>query len=120
VIAHDVGSGFGPKGTVYPEEVLVGFAAWRLGRPVRWTATRSEDLFTTVMAHGKRFDMELAATTDGSLRALRGRLVHDIGAYAASGAGQPEIMVPHMISPYRLPAVEIDVKVVYTNIHRRP
>ncbi|MBJ7600856.1 xanthine dehydrogenase family protein molybdopterin-binding subunit [Candidatus Nephthysia bennettiae] len=115
VRAEDVGGGFGPKGTVYPEEVLVAFAAVQLGRPVRWTATRSEDTATTVHAHGTVMELELAAGPDGRLRGLRGMLAHDAGAYTISGAAQPEIIVPHMISAYVLPAIGIDVRVVLTN-----
>ena len=54
VLAEDVGGGFGPKATSYPEEILVALAALRLQKPVRWTATRSEDTTTTVHAHGSR------------------------------------------------------------------
>lgn len=115
VRAEDVGGGFGPKGTVYPEEVLVAFAARELGRPVRWTATRSEDTATTVHAHGTVMELELAAGPDGRLRGLRGRLAHDAGAYTISGAGQPDIIVPHMVSAYVIPAVRIDAQVVLTN-----
>jgi carbon-monoxide dehydrogenase large subunit len=115
VRAEDVGGGFGPKGTIYPEEVLVAFAALQLGRPVRWTATRSEDTTTTVHAHGTIMDLELASGPDGRLRGLRGRLAHDVGAYTISGAGQPDIIVPHMISAYVVPAMGVDVRIVLTN-----
>jgi aerobic carbon-monoxide dehydrogenase large subunit len=115
VVAEDVGGGFGPKGTVYAEEILVAFAALQLRRPVRWTATRSEDTATTVHAHGTLMELEVAAGADGHLRALRGRLAHDVGAYTSSGPAQPDIIVPHMISSYVLPAMEIDVRVVLTN-----
>ncbi|MDQ6790303.1 MAG: xanthine dehydrogenase family protein molybdopterin-binding subunit [Candidatus Dormibacteraeota bacterium] len=115
VRAEDVGGGFGPKGTIYPEEVLVAFAALQLGRPVRWTATRSEDTTTTVHAHGTVMDLELASGPDGRLRGLRGRLAHDVGAYTISGAGQPDIIVPHMISAYVVPAMGVDVRIVLSN-----
>jgi carbon-monoxide dehydrogenase large subunit len=115
VLAEDVGGGFGPKAAVYPEEVLAAFATVQLGRPVRWTATRSEDTATTVQGHGSIFELELAAGPDGRLRALRGRFTHDLGAYTGSGAGQPDIIVPHMISAYLLPALRIQVRLVHTN-----
>ena len=115
VRAEDVGGGFGPKGTVYPEEILVAFAARELRRPVRWTATRSEDTATTVHAHGTLMDLEIAAGPDGRLRGLRGKLAHDVGAYTASGPGQPDIIVPHMISAYVLPAMRVDARIVLTN-----
>jgi carbon-monoxide dehydrogenase large subunit len=115
VLAEDVGGGFGPKATVYAEEVLVAFAALRLKRPVRWTATRSEDTATTGHAHGTVMELELGAGPDGRLRGLRGRMLHDAGAYTISGAAQPDIIVSHMISAYVLPAMRIDVRVILTN-----
>lgn len=115
VLAHDVGGGFGPKGTVYGEEVLAAVLARMLGRPVTWTASRSEDTATTVQAHGARFEVELAAEADGRLRGLRGRLVHDIGAYPGPGNGQPDIIVPHLMSAYVLPALAMKVQIVLTN-----
>ena len=98
VLAEDVGGGFGAKGSVFAEEVLTAVAAWRLKKPVTWTATRSEDGATTAQAHGSVMELELAASSDGKLRGLRGRLIHDIGAYAGSGAGQPGIIISHMLS----------------------
>src|SRR4029077_418938 len=56
-----------------------------------------------------------AATSDGKLRGLRGRLLHDIGAYAGSGTGQPNIILGHMISAYVLPAMHIECQLVYPN-----
>ena len=115
VLAEDVGGGFGAKGSPFPEELLTAIAAWRLKRPVTWTATRSEDGATTAQAHGSTMELELAAGKDGKLRGLRGRLVHDIGAYAGSGSGQPGIIIGHMLSAYVLPAMHVDGVLVYTN-----
>ena len=115
VLAHDVGGGFGPKGTVYGEEVLVAVAARLLEGPVTWTATRSEDTATTVHAHGTRIEIELAAEADGKLRGLRGHVIHDLGAYPSAGSGQIDIIVPHMLSAYVLPALSVRADVVFTN-----
>lgn len=115
VLAEDVGGGFGPKGCVYPEEILTAYAAHRLQRAVRWTAGRSEDTATTVHAHGPLMELELAASPDGKLRALRGKLWHDIGAYPSAGTGQPDIIVPHLISAYVLPALKVETRLVFTN-----
>ncbi len=115
VRAEDVGGGFGPKATVYPEDVVVALAAQRLQRPVRWVATRSEDTATTVHAHGTVMELELAAGPDGRLRGLRGTLTHDGGAYTTSGAAQPDIIIPHMVSAYVLPAFGVEYRVVCTN-----
>jgi len=115
VLAEDVGGGFGAKGSPFPEEVLTALAAFRLRRPVRWVATRSEDGATTAQGHGTVLELELASAPDGKLRGLRGRVIHDIGAYSASGAGQPGIIIPHLISAYVLPAMDIEADLVYTN-----
>jgi len=115
VLAEDVGGGFGAKGSAFPEEVLTALAAWRLKRPVRWVASRSEDGATTAQGHGSVIEVELAADPDGKLRGLRGRLIHDVGAYSGSGAGQPGIIVPHMISAYVVPAMDVEHQLVYTN-----
>ena len=115
VLAEDVGGGFGAKGSVYAEEVLCALAARRLQRPVTWTATRSEDGATTAHGHGAAIELEIAAGPDGKLRGLRGRLIHDVGAYAGSGTGQPAIIVGHMLSAYVLPAMDVESLLVYTN-----
>lgn len=115
VLAEDVGGGFGPKATFYPEDVLTAFAALQLKRPVRWVATRSEDTQTTVHAHGDLIDVELAAEQDGRLRGLRGEMWHDVGAYPAAGPGQPGIIIAHLLSAYRLPALKMDAHLVHTN-----
>jgi carbon-monoxide dehydrogenase large subunit len=115
VLAEDVGGGFGAKGSPFPEEVLTALAAWRLKRPVQWIATRSEDGATTSQGHGSVIELEIASGREGKLRGLRGRLIHDIGAYAGSGAYQPDVIVPHMMSAYVLPAMHIESEIVYTN-----
>ncbi len=115
VLAEDVGGGFGAKGSVFPEEVLTALAAWRLKRPVRWVATRSEDGATTAQGHGSVIELELSSDSDGKLRGLRGRLIHDVGAYAGSATGQPGIIIGHMISAYVLPAMDVEHQLLYTN-----
>lgn len=115
VLAEDVGGGFGAKGSVFAEEIITALAARRLKRPAKWVASRSEDGATTAQGHGSVFELEIAADRDGKLRGLRGKLTHDIGAYAGSGAYQPDNIVPHLLSAYVLPAMHIDAEIVYTN-----
>ena len=115
VVAEDVGGGFGAKGSAFPEEVLTALAAHRLKRPARWIASRSEDGATTAQGHGSVIEVEIACSSDGKLRGLRGRLLHDLGAYAGSGAGQPDIIVAHMLSAYVMPAMNVETQLVYTN-----
>jgi len=115
ILAEDVGGGFGAKGSPFPEEVLVAFVAHRLKRPAKWIASRSEDGATTAQAHGSLIDIELASDREGKLRGMRGRLLHDMGAYTASGSSQPDIIVSHMLSAYVVPAMEFESQVVFTN-----
>ena len=113
--AADVGGGFGPKGRRCPEDLLVAWVALHLGRPVRWTAARTEDSAASVQAHGSIFELELAADPDGTLRGLRGILWHDIGAYASIGALLPGSIFRNMLCTYRLPAAALQIRDVFTN-----
>jgi carbon-monoxide dehydrogenase large subunit len=115
VLAPDVGGAFGAKGQVYPEEILMPALARRLGRPVRWVATRTEDTQATGQSHGDLAEAELAANADGTLRGLRVRLLHDVGAYGGPGLGQSDNILGHVISAYHLPALDAESTVVYTN-----
>jgi aerobic carbon-monoxide dehydrogenase large subunit len=115
VMAEDVGGGFGAKGMPFAEEVVTAATARKLKRPAQWVATRSEDGATTAQAHGSVIDLEIASDRNGKLRGIRGRLTHDLGAYAGSGAGQPDIILMHMMSAYVLPAMDVEAQLVYTN-----
>ncbi|NUK57133.1 xanthine dehydrogenase family protein molybdopterin-binding subunit [Streptomyces lunaelactis] len=81
VVAPDVGGGFGSKLQVYPEEAVALAVARRLGRPVKWTESRSEGYQATHHGRGQIQDIELAATRDGKLLGLRVDLLADMGAY---------------------------------------
>src|SRR5437870_2404527 len=115
VVAEDVGGGFGAKGSAFPEEILTALAAWRLKRPAQWVASRSEDGSTTAQRHGSVIEVEVEAERDGELRGIGGRLLHDLGAYSGSGAGQPDLIVSHMLSAYIVPAMSMDTQLIYTN-----
>jgi CO/xanthine dehydrogenase Mo-binding subunit len=115
VLAEDVGGGFGAKGMPYAEEALVPAAARRVGRPVRWIGARSEDTATTAQSHGGVLDLDLAATASGELLGLRVRLLHDIGAHSGPGAEQGDNVLSHLVCAYRLPALDAEVRQVYTN-----
>ena len=81
VIAPDVGGGFGSKLNVYAEEALALVVARRLGRPVKWTETRSEGYTSTIHGRDVWQEIELAATADGKITAVRVRLTAAMGAY---------------------------------------
>ena len=81
VVAPDVGGGFGSKLNVYAEEVLALVVAKRLGRPIKWTESRSEGYQTTTHGRDQIQDIEIAADRDGPIRGLRVDLKADMGAY---------------------------------------
>jgi aerobic carbon-monoxide dehydrogenase large subunit len=81
VIAPDVGGGFGSKLNVYAEEALALAVARRLGRPVKWTEGRTEGYVSTIHGRDQVQEIELAATADGTITAVRVRLLCAMGAY---------------------------------------
>lgn len=114
VIAPEVGGGFGAKLSVYPEELLVPWAAMRLGRPVKWIEDRSENLQATTHGRDQIHDAELAVNADGTLRGLRVTLTADLGAYPM-GVEIPRLTRRLMSGCYGLPALQVDIRSVYTN-----
>ena len=80
VIAPDVGGAFGVKQSFYPEDVLVSWLAIRLGRPVRFIEDRSEHFVATTHAREETIEIEGAVRDDGTIEALRIKVVHDVGA----------------------------------------
>ena len=117
VVTEDVGGGFGPKFPVYPETVLVGWAARRLGRPVRWTAERSEHFSADAQARDLDATLELALDGEGRFLALRVDAVAGLGAYLSSLAAiVPTTGLARVISGlYRIPAIAVRVRCAYTN-----
>src|SRR6185437_13380030 len=80
VVAADVGGGFGGKGSLYPEEIFVCAAARLLGRSVKWTSDRMEDLMSTSQAFDEVVDAELGLDAEGHALALRADVIGDVGA----------------------------------------
>jgi aerobic carbon-monoxide dehydrogenase large subunit len=116
VVAPDVGGGFGTKIMLfYPEEILVPYAAIRLGRPVKWTEDRREHLIAANQERGQRHDVEVAVDGDGRILALRDRFVHDAGAYTPYGLVVPLITSTQLPGPYRLRNYAVEFEVIYTN-----
>jgi len=114
VIAPEVGGGFGAKLSVYPEELLVPWAAMRMGRPVKWIEDRSEHLQATTHGRDQVHHAELAVNADGTLRGLRVGLTADLGAYPM-GVALPRLTRRLLSGCYRLPALQVDIRSVYTN-----
>ncbi|WP_333734409.1 xanthine dehydrogenase family protein molybdopterin-binding subunit [Streptomyces sp. IBSBF 3010] len=115
VIAADVGGGFGQKGILYVEELLVPYAALLLGRPVLWREDRNENLTASSHAREQIHLIELAADADGHLVGVRDRITVNFGAYNMTGLVVPYNSLCHLLGPYRVPHVDIDVTGVLTN-----
>jgi carbon-monoxide dehydrogenase large subunit len=116
VIAPDVGGGFGPKGNVYPEEFAIALAALTIGRPVKWIEDRSEHFVATTQQRDQVWTLDVAFTQQGRMLAVRGRCIHDNGAYAPYGLILPATALASFPGPYALEAVEIAIDVVLTNL----
>jgi carbon-monoxide dehydrogenase large subunit len=114
VIAPDVGGGFGGKG-LDVEDLLIGALARATGRPVRWTETRSEHMVS--MHHGRAqwIDFEMGGDRDGTVKALRLKILQDAGAYPSIGAFLANLTVMMSSGVYAIPKIEIDVTAVVTN-----
>jgi carbon-monoxide dehydrogenase large subunit len=115
VVAPDVGGGFGAKFVMYPEEVAVATAALKLRCPVKWVEDRREHFLSAIQERDQYWDLEVAFDDDGCLFGVRGRMIHDGGAYTPQGINLPFNASTALPGPYMLPAYELDVQVVETN-----
>jgi len=116
VVAPFVGGGFGPKIMMfYPEEVLVPWAAMRLGRSVKWTEDRQENFFATTQERGQIHDAELAVTKQGMILGVKDVFLHDTGAYDPYGLTVPINSQCTLLGPYDIPSYESEFTAVFTN-----
>jgi carbon-monoxide dehydrogenase large subunit len=116
VVAPDVGGGFGAKLQVYPEEALIAALARRLGRPVKWTETRSEHMTTSHHGRDQIDYVTFAATHEGKVTAIKLHCIADLGAYfGILTAFIPELGFPVMNGCYDVPNVQLDFTGVFTN-----
>ena len=116
VVAPDVGGGFGAKLQVYAEEALVLALAKRLGRPVKWTETRSEHMTTSHHGRDQINYITLTAKRDGTVTGCRARIIADLGAYQQLLTPFiPTLGFPVMGGCYAIPAIDINITGVFTN-----
>jgi carbon-monoxide dehydrogenase large subunit len=115
VVAPDVGGGFGTKGHVYPEDILIPFLAHRLARPVRWIEDRHEHILNSAHARDDRHEVEIAFDEEGRILAVRDVLLKDSGAYMPVGIGTPFNTAVHLLGPYHVPNYEAQITVVATS-----
>lgn len=118
VITPDVGGAFGVKGGAPREYVVVALLARRLGRSVKWVEDRREHFVACQHDREQIHQVEVAATREGRLLAMRDRFWIDAGAYALYGHLIAQHTVDHLIGPYRLPALDVRLESIYT--HRVP
>ena len=100
-----VGGGFGIRGELYPEDVLVLVAAKRLGRPVKWIEDRREHLICANQSRGQRHFAKIAVDKDGLILGLKDEIFHDQGAYVRThGANVAKRTMCMLTGPYKVPA----------------
>src|SRR5438552_5228278 len=110
----DVGGGFGTKGMYYPEYVVVAALARQLDRPIKWVETRREHTLVACVERDQIHDVELAATREGRLLALRDDFLHDMGAYTISGLNLLQNAMIHSVGPYVIPNLDLRFRGVVT------
>jgi carbon-monoxide dehydrogenase large subunit len=116
VVAPDVGGGFGSKLNIYAEEALVSYLSRRLERPVRWTASRSEDMQAAVHGRDQIDYVRMGLMNDGTITAIHTKIIADLGAYH-------QLLTPFipafsafvMGGCYKVPNVQTDITGVFTN-----
>ena len=113
----DVGGGFGMKTGLYPEDLVVAWAARQLNCPVRWRSQRLEEFAASVHGRGWHTQAELALDAQGRILALRHRTLADIGAYGTpTGCAIPLLIGLHVAtSVYDVPLVDLHARSVLTN-----
>jgi len=117
VVAPDVGGGFGAKTSLYPEEFLVCALARHLGRAVKWTGDRREDMVSTGQAFDEIINAEIGLDGEGRLLALSADVIGDSGAYSIfpwTAAIEPVQVVSFLPGPYRLENYSARVRAVAT------
>ncbi len=115
VIAPDVGGGFGEKASLFPEEVVIPYLSILLGRPIKWTENRQENM-TAFHGRGHSVEMEAAVKSDGTILGIRVDIVADLGAYFFLSTPTVPVLTTHRLTgPYRTPAMTVEVRGVVTN-----
>jgi aerobic carbon-monoxide dehydrogenase large subunit len=116
LLALTAGGGFGIKGEVYPEDVLIPWASKQLGRPVGWIEDRREHLISANHSRQQTHDATIAATSDGRIVALTTRFRLDAGAYVRTvGVRVAELTIGSIPGPYDIPSFDAAGSFVLTN-----
>jgi carbon-monoxide dehydrogenase large subunit len=115
VAAPDIGGGFGAKLCVYSEDVALVAAAKLLGRSLKWTEDRREYFTNAVHERDQYWTLEVAVDGEGKALGIRGKLLHDTGAFTLQDPNIPYNSASTMSGPYAVPALAIEVTIAMTN-----
>ncbi len=115
VVAPDIGGGFGAKLCVYSEDVAVVAAAKLLNRSIKWTEDRREYFTNAVHERDQYWQLEIAVDADAKVLGVRGKLLHDTGAYTFQDPNIPYNSTSTMSGPYVVPALSVEVTIAMTN-----
>ena len=107
VAAPDIGGGFGPKLCVYPEDVAVVAAARLLKRSIKWVEDRREHFTNAAQERDQYWSIEIAIDADAKVLGVRGRLLHDLGAYALQDVNLPYNSASTLTGPYIVPELDM-------------
>ncbi|AMN44919.1 xanthine dehydrogenase family protein molybdopterin-binding subunit [Rhodoplanes sp. Z2-YC6860] len=115
VVAPDIGGGFGAKLCVYSEDVAVVAAAKLFGHSIKWAEDRREYFTNAVHERDQYWQLEIAVDADAKVLGIRGKLLHDTGAYTLQDPNIPYNSTSTMSGPYIIPGLSIDVTIAMTN-----
>jgi len=116
VVSPDVGGGFGMKGDSYPEDGLVLWASRKLGRPVKWVATRTESLLGDNHGRDQLISAEMALDDNGKILAVRAQALHAVGAYVTNAGVVPVLCsLRNIPNVYVVPAMLVASKATFTH-----
>jgi carbon-monoxide dehydrogenase large subunit len=114
-LALDVGGGFGVKGHVYPEDLLIPVLAREVGRPVKWIEDRHEHFMSSCHSRDQTHDVEVGFDDEGRLLAFRDEFIVDCGAWNPIGSGIAYNTAVHLPGPYKFDHFAVRSRIVVTN-----
>ena len=118
LVTGDIGGSYGLRGSIYPEIILMLWAARRVGRPVKWTQTRSEAHISDDDARDNIVDASLALDQDGRFLGVRIRSYGNLGAFVSfRGAMPPVVNIGTVVGTYLTPALHVAISGMLTNTH---
>lgn len=115
IVVDDVGGGFGMRGMLFPEYVVVAAATLRLGRAVRWVETRSEHFLGGTHGRAMEHRVTLAGETSGRVRAAEIEILAEVGAYPHNGLDKPGFAAYMAGGPYDIAEVGVTTTTLVTN-----